>query len=206
LSPVGNSSCLYSKLFKNNQLKLLPELKHITDCTSFNKWLDTLYQKSWVVHLQKTTAHHNKTVKYLGRYLKRPPLSETRITKYDGENVTYVYHDHHDQSNKSKTMSVFDFIQRLVKHIPDSNFRLIRYYNWLSNRTRGKLLPIIYALIKQQPQYVKKVTWYDMFHKSFGYDPLLCKICKVIMEIDSVTFPTRRNILSQHQTLATTDL
>ena len=100
------------KLFKNNQLiKLLPELKHITDYTSFNKWLDTLYQKSWVVHLQRTTAHHNKTVKYLDRYLKRPPLSETRITKYDGENVTYVYHDHHDNDNKSKTMSVFDFIQ-----------------------------------------------------------------------------------------------
>ena len=192
------------KIFKNNQLKLLPELKHITDYTGFNKWLGTLYQKSWVVHLQKTTAHHNKTVKYLGRYLKRPPISETRITKYDGENVTCVYHDHHDNDNKSKTMSVFDFIQRLVKHIPDSNFRLIRYYNWLSNRTRGKLLPIIYALIKQQPQYTKKITWYDLFHKAFGYDPLLCKPCNVIMQIDSTTFPTRRNILSQHQALATT--
>jgi hypothetical protein len=90
-----------------------------------------------------------------------------------------------------------------------SNFYLQSGSNFAihyTNRTRGKLLPIIYELIKQQPQHTKKITWYEMFHKSFGYDPLLCKICKVIMEIDSVTFPTRRNILSQHQLLATTAL
>jgi Putative transposase. len=192
------------RLYKKQQLILLPELKHIQNYTEFNKWLQFLYQKSWVVHLQKTSSNHKRNVKYLGNYLKRPPLSETRITNYDGENITYFYHDHHDNDNKSKTMSVFDFIQRLIKHIPDSNFRLIRYYNWLSNRTRGKLLPIIYVLIKQQVQFIKKITWYDLFHKAFGYDPLLCKPCNVIMQIDSTSFPTRRHILSQHQVLAAT--
>lgn len=193
---------LLRKRYKDNQLTLPPQLLYVKNITDFNVFLDTLFQKSWVVHLQKVTHDHTKNIKYLGRYLKRPPLSETRILKYDGENITYKYHDHHDNANKSMQLKVSDFIGRIIKHIPDKNFRVIRYYNWLSNYHRGKLLPLIYKLINQEPATTKPISWFSMFYNTFGYDPLLCKPCNVIMELIDVLFPTRTCIISSHKELA----
>ena len=188
---------------KNHQLRLPPQISHITTYAQFNQWLNMLYQKSWVVHLQIPSANHYRNVKYLGNYLKRPPIAETRINKYDGESVTYSYHDHEENCTSRTTLSVEDFIKRIIKHIPDNNFRVIRYYNWLSNRTCGGLLPLVFQLINQPSKPSKKVTWYSLFYSSFGYDPLYCWACDIIMQLVNVAFPTKQDILSQHQKVAT---
>lgn len=193
-------------LYKTNQLNL-PTSLNINSYTAFNAWLDCLYNKNWVIHLQKKSNNHHKNVRYLSRYLKRPPISETRIKSYDGQNVTYEFKDYYNnQKTASHTMSVDDFIGRLIKHIPDQNFRLIRYYNWLSNRTRSKLLPIVYELIKHVAKLIKKINWRTLFHKTFGIDPLECPICKAIMSFKSAEFATLNNILECHNIIATNKL
>jgi hypothetical protein len=191
-------------LYKNDDLKLPPALQGFNSYTAFNSWLNFLYNKSWVVHLQKKSHDYKRNIKYLGRYLKRPPMAETRITKYDGKNVTYRFLDHHDKSLSYMTLPVKEFIKRLIIHIPDTNFRLIRYYNWLSNKTRSKLLPIVYELLKQVASVLKKISWRSMFQRAFGSDPIECQLCKLTMDLTSVTFVTKNNLLDQHKILATT--
>ena len=192
------------QLYKNGELKLPPELQKIcTSYTAFNSWLNMLYNKSWVVHLQKTCSDHKRNIKYLGRYLKRPPMAETRILAYDGQNVTYRFLDHHDKQMSTIKLPVEEFIKRLIQHIPDLHFRLIRYYNWLSNRTRGKLLPIVFELIKQTPQMIKQISWSELFYKSFAYDPLLCKTCNLIMRLTKTVFPNNKNLFNLHKQLST---
>jgi len=190
------------KLFKQNALQLPPQLKHITTYAEFNSWLDFIYQKAWVVHLQKKKASHKHNVEYVGRYLKRPPLAETRITNYDGEKVTFYYLDHYDKQRTLVSMPVFEFIARLIRHIPDSNFRLIRYYNWLSNRTRSKLLPIVYQLVKHQIKYSVTVNWQSLFQASFGIDPLSCPKCNTSMLLSSISQPSMNSLLCSHRDLA----
>lgn len=189
-------------LYKQGKLQMLPELKHLNTYTKFNQWLDFLYQKSWVVHLQKKSDNHKHNVEYVGRYLKRPPIAETRITQYDGKNVTFQYLSHYTKQKTSITLTVPDFIARLIRHIPDTNFRLIRYYNWLSNRTRSKLLPIVYELVKHQAIHFANVTWRELYKRSFGIDPLICAICKVTMTLQSICTPSNRSLLTQHESLA----
>ena len=109
-------------------------------------------KKKWVVHFAPQCKNHFRNVEYLGRYLKRPPIGETRIKHYDGKMVTYAFYDHHDKEIKEQTMSAIDFIMRLIRHIPDKYFRVVRYYNWLSTRTRGKWLPFIYEQLNQAPK------------------------------------------------------
>jgi hypothetical protein len=191
------------KLYKAGQLILPPALHHINNFTQFNAWISTLYQKTWVVHLQKKSKNHKQNIKYLGRYLKRPPISETKIKQYDGINVTYQYKDHHDNSIDTITMPVDDFIARLIRHIPDKGFRLIRYYNWLSNRTRSTLLPLVYKLINQCPELIKKINWRALFYKTFGKDPLKCPVCDAIMSWIKTTRPTVYSILDNHENIAT---
>ncbi len=192
------------ELYSDGKLILPPSLNHLTSYTSFNSWLNFLYHKNWVVHLQKKCSDHRKNIKYLGRYLKRPPMAETRIIKYDGSFVSYLFMDHHDKQRTMVTLDVEEFIKRLIRHIPDSNFRMIRYYNWLSSRNRATLLPKVFLLLNLTPQAHNTVTYHSLFFAAFGYDPLQCQNCKSFMILDAISYPPKSNITSHHQELAIT--
>lgn len=155
---------------------------------NFNSILDKNYKKQWVVHLGKPSSH-KRTVEYLGQYLKRPPIGEARIKSYDGKNVTFNYLDHYDKKIKTFITPVIDFIKRLISHIHDKYFRVVRYYGILSNRRIGKDLPLFNELLVLENQEVKKkksykkekITFRSLFIKTFGRDPLECPKCKVTM-------------------------
>ncbi len=42
-----------------------------------------------------------KAAKYVGRYIARPAIAESRIQGYDGETVTFSYEDHVTGETKS---------------------------------------------------------------------------------------------------------
>lgn len=189
--------------FKKGNLILPPRLNHLKSYKDFGSWMTLLYNKTWVVHLNKQSDNIKFNVEYLGKYLKRPPIGETRIKKYDGKSVTFEYLDHYSDTKQILTLPVLEFIARLIAHIPDKNFRNIRYYGFLANRVRGKLLPIVYQLLDMK-NIIKKVykTWRFMIKDSFGYDPLKCKICNTIMELKEFILPLTQPILSLHEEIA----
>lgn len=177
---------LFRTLYKNDNLKL-PQ-KYNSDYL-FNEWMESLYKMKWYIYLQKPSDDHTRNVNYLGRYLKRPPISETRIEKYDGENVTFKFLDHYKNETQHITMSVMQFIGSLVRHIPDIHFRSLRYYGFLSNRTRGVLLPIVYKAIGQhKPKQIKRINWRKMIWLNFGKDPLVCPKCNIYMRLNQTYY------------------
>lgn len=190
--------------FKNNNLKLPSELKYIKSYDAFSSWTSQFYNTTWVVHLKKQSDNMRNNVEYLGKYLKRPPIGETRIKHYDGKNVTYEYLDHYHNTTELMTLPVLDFIGRLIAHIPDKNFRNIRYYGFLANRVRGKLLPIVYNLLEMKNVIKTKVytPWRKMIQLTFKYDPLKCPHCKTIMKLDRVSYPSTNSLLHRHQEIA----
>lgn len=182
---------VFRDLYKSDLLKLPPELNHIKDYSSFNSWLDTLYRKQWVVHLSNPSADHQRIIEYLGRYIRRPPIGETRINNYDGEIVDFSFLDHHTGEYQNTSLPVFEFIKRLICHIHDKHFRVIRYYNWLSNRTRGELLPIVRRLldIEYSKNLILKITWRQMILKIYKEDPVICKTCNCEMVLIGYEHP-----------------
>ncbi len=193
---------LIRTLAKEKTLKLPRDLKNLS-YTAFNAWLNQLYQKKWVVYLQKQSKDHKRNVKYLGKYLKRPPISETKILHYDGQSVTYKFFEHTSKQYQTKTLPVLEFIGRLVTHIHDKYFRSIRYYGWLSNRTRGVLLPNVYQLIHCViPTHTDIQTWRAMILAEFGIDPLQCPKCKDVLCLTGCHFPEKVGaLLEQHETI-----
>ncbi len=192
---------ILQKAYDDGHIKCPKTLKQIKTSADFATWLGPLYKKKWVVHLSKPSANHHQNVKYLGRYLKRPPMSEARILSYDGNSVTYCYQDHQEKKQCSLTLPVFEFIKRLITHIPDLNFRMIRYYSWLSNRTRGKMLPTIYAFLRQDSSALNKanVSWRALHIKTFGIDPLLCPTCQRELELYTTSFAQPKiKLLEKH--------
>ena len=66
-------------------------------------------------------------IKYIGRYLGRPVIATSRIDSYDGDNVTFHYNRHEDDKYVVETIPAIDFIKRLIRHIPEKHFKMIRY-------------------------------------------------------------------------------
>jgi hypothetical protein len=196
---------LLRKEFKQGKLKLPPALNHIRSYTEFCAWTALLYEKTWVVHLNKQSDNPAANILYLGRYLKRPPISETRIQAFDGNSVTYTFLDHYTDTVETMTLPVMDFIARLIAHIPDAYFRNIRYYGFLSNRTRTKLLPIVYNLLNETKDILAKkiyIPWRQMIKNTFHYDPLACKVCGAIMTLCYGVFPKSGPITQIHKEIA----
>jgi hypothetical protein len=195
---------LLRKQYQAGKLKLPRNLKHVKNYSAFNSWLNFLYTKKWVVNLQKPSKNHKRNIEYLGKYLKRPPIGETRIKKYDGKYVTFEYLDHYDNSKKNITMPVMEFIGKVVSHIHDANFRCIRYFGFLANRVRGKLLPLVHALLNSTTNLAKKIyiPWRTMIIESLGFDPLICPNCRNNLLLSNISFASKINFLSMHKQIA----
>lgn len=90
------------KLFKAGELKPPPAHKGIRSYESFNSYLTQFYKKEWYVHLGKSLESADFTVRYVGRYGKRPVIAESRITAFDGVSVTFEYRDRATKNKRQK--------------------------------------------------------------------------------------------------------
>ncbi|MEX3583119.1 MAG: transposase [Burkholderia sp.] len=100
--------------------------------------MDRHHSKPWIVHFAKPSDSHVRNVNYLGRYIKRPRLSQSRLMHYDGKTVTVDYLNHRGGQHRIAECETQAFIGRFVEHIPDKHFRMINVYD--AGITRGKSL------------------------------------------------------------------
>lgn len=64
-------------------------------------------------------------IKYVTRYLSKPVMIESRIIDYDGTYVTFWYQRHEDDKIVIEKVHAYEFISRLIIHIPEENFKYI---------------------------------------------------------------------------------
>ena len=94
--------------------------------------------KGFYVHANTEIKSAKVAAKYIGRYIGRPAIAESRILDYDGENVTFKYTRHDDNKEIIDTVPVYEFIKKLIIHIPEKNFKMIRNFGIYSRRSKGK--------------------------------------------------------------------
>lgn len=120
-------------------------------------------------------------IKYVCRYVARPVMAESRIIDYDGEFVTFWYQRHNDDLIIIEKIHVFEFILRLIIHVPDYNFKQIRFYGAYHNSTIFKI-DVAKLLTKEKADYkIKLNNWRSLILLSFKSDPLNCPVCKNVM-------------------------
>ncbi|MCM3652230.1 transposase [Metabacillus litoralis] len=99
--------------------------------------------KGFYVYAPKQRGNVKEQLKYIGRYIRRPAISLGRIEEYDGQFVTFKYIDKTDGKEKRETISVEEFIGRLIRYIPDENFKTIRYDEVYSRRIKKKAKELV---------------------------------------------------------------
>lgn len=168
------------KLMRDSfQTALLNELqKHLGD--SFKKVKASIYKNhknGFYVYAKPNKCNPKTVIKYIGRYLGRPVIATSRIDDYDGENVTFHYHRHEDETLVTETIPALEFIERLIPHIPEKHFKMIRYYG-LYARHRESDQKLNRAISKEKHKfYLSLNKWRECILSSFGYDPLKCPQC-----------------------------
>lgn len=178
-------------LFKNHSL--IPSDKALfSNYTSFNNFLNTLYQKTWFVHLGKSLDNASFTIRYIGRYTKRPVIAEGRITSYDGKYVQFFFKDKYSNKTLFLNFTVDKFIALLIRHIPDKHFRQIRYAGIFASRVKSSLTAIARNLLFQiKPSSAKIISWRERIINFTGKDPLLCPKCFKQMFLTSIAYPNK---------------
>ncbi|MEK7114001.1 MAG: transposase, partial [Patescibacteria group bacterium] len=97
------------------------------------------YPNGFAAYIKPERLHSGKRlIKYIGRYIRHPAIANSRIIDYNGRGVTFYYEDHNGKNIQFKTMSVFDFISAIIQHIPERNFRMVRYYGVYSRNNIGR--------------------------------------------------------------------
>ena len=119
---------------------------------NLNQLLNQLYNKKWYINIWEKLKSLAFTVNYIWRYAKRPVIAETRIKSFDDDNVSFSFKDRVTQKDTIITLPVLDFIWKIIKHIPDKNFRIIRYSWIFANRIKTKILLIVQNLLSKSKQ------------------------------------------------------
>ena len=143
-----------------------------------------------------TIKNSRQMANYLARYASHPAISERRILKFDKETnlVTWFYDPHEDDLKENEeeklgrqiiTEDAKKFMERLIIHIPDKGFQLVRYYGFYANKNKVRRSYDTKKLFtnKDIESLVLRLEWKHGILYAFGYNPLLCK-CGTEMEIN----------------------
>lgn len=137
-------------------------------------------------------SNSSDSVKYIIRYTGRPAMAQSRILDYDGQFVTFYYDRHEDNQRVTEKIHVFDFIKRLIIHIPDEQFKMIRYYGlYAKDYIHSSLLKRLDT--KERKLFRKRHShWRARLLLAFGIDPLWC-LCGHKMELIGI-FQSGKNV------------
>lgn len=127
------------------------------------------------VHKDGVIKHPKHIARYLGRYVRHPAIANSRIDWFDKINLKVGFHyETHEQQKIDVVMSTDDFISALIQHIPEPQFKMIRYYGAYARHQRRNYKTFLQSSMEQ-----KKLT-------SFGVQKpekiLFCPFCGGKME------------------------
>ena len=135
-----------------------------------------VWNKDWVVHC-KPAGDGRAVLKYLGAYIFRVAISDSRIVRYDGENVTFKYQEVGASKWKIQKVAVHEFMRRYLQHVLPHGFMKVRHYGFLSHnfglpieRVRELISMLYEAFAELLPKLEKPQK-----------KPMLCSACKTEM-------------------------
>lgn len=174
---VPNSYFPHEAMRKTWQYNLLTNLKKSLPSTEANsRFINSLFKKypnGFYVYLPKKgrIVRKRDIARYVGRYVRHPAIANSRITEYDGINVKYWYKDN-EEKRYDCSLPVMDFIKSIIQHIPERQFKMIRYYGIYSRKLKRKYQ----AFLGQQSIRQLKLP------KSTSERCIICPNCGHLME------------------------
>jgi len=177
--------------YKSEELTFNGKIESFQEKRSFNELLSGLYKQEWVVYCKAPFKNAETVMDYIGRYTHRVAITNDRIVKLEGDEVTFKYRDRNDDDKiKYLPLDAFEFIRRFLFHVLPDGFMKIRHYGILSNRNKKDKLLLCQDLAGNSGQVEdpglcsgdgecgdKKERWEDLLFRITGIDPRICPYC-----------------------------
>lgn len=166
--------------YQQNELKLPDKLTDKLLKSNFNKLLDQIMTKDWVVYAKPPFAKTEDVINYLGRYTHKIAISNHRILSCDEQSVAFKWRDYAD-NNKEKIMYLKpeEFIRRFLSHVVPNGFMRIRSFGFLANACKANNINNIQQQLKYKPEKTdEKKDVATLWFKLTGKNITLCPICK----------------------------
>jgi hypothetical protein len=150
--PVRVLSRLFRRLFLEQltalhpQLKFYGKLEYLANRKAFRSYLDPARKTDWVVYAKRPFSGPNAVLEYLSRYTHRVAISNSRITGYDHQTVTFKWKDYRAKGHqrfKTMQLTADEFMRRFLIHILPTGFHRIRHFGLLANHHRKQNLQLI---------------------------------------------------------------
>ena len=148
----------------------------------FASMLNKLRHLTWYAYIGASLLDPRFRIQYIGRYTKRAVMAEYRITSYDGKIIRFSYRDDAEGAKTSfMTLKVHTLIGRLIRHIPDKHFPMIRYAGLFCNRWKEPYLSQARIALNQTDHDDTHTgtlpSWTERRSEYRGIDPLICPNC-----------------------------
>jgi hypothetical protein len=127
----------------------------------------------WSIKIQ-SFDNKRQFLQYGGRYVRRPPIAQRRITWIGRRNVRFWYKDKKLRRRVEVECSPEEFVDRWARHIPERYQHSVRGFGLFGPRTVGQTSEAIFAILGQERKpRPKPRRWADSIKLDFGHDPLL---------------------------------
>ncbi len=176
LFPVRAMSKVFRGMFLKMAREALPEIQIPSEALS----------RDWVVYAKPAPKNVDRLIGYLGRYVHRIAISNSRITSMANGKVSFSWKDSRDSKKKTTVLPVFEFMRRYLQHVLPSRFHKVRYFGFMSpsNRRRFRRVRL---LLWMKAGYAFPMK--ERLPKEF-----LCRICEkgTLVKIGAF-FPSSRS-------------
>ncbi len=146
--------------------------------------------KKWVVNVQRPFRDASHLLGYLGRYVHRIALSDSRLKEVTPDRVTFTTRD-----GKTASMRPVMFLHRFLQHVLPQGFHKVRHGGLYASTRKGGRLDQARALLEQQIDPVeaekKKAETAETLAK-FAFEGQRCPVCNGIMVPMNVSMPRLR--------------
>jgi hypothetical protein len=154
----------------------------VTHC-QLRRVLHRLGRTKWPVQIMDRYAHGQGVATYLARYLRGGPLKPSRIVSWDDQTVTFRYAANQDLDAQGRgkrkllALSVTDFFQRWLLHVPPSGLQVVRAYGLSASTKREALAQSRQALGQASVTVPPALDWQTYCAQQGERHPECCPVC-----------------------------
>ena len=135
--------------------------------------LRTQHGREWNVFISRTGSKTYR-LRHDGRYIRRPPVAQHRLTWIENDQIEYLAKDTRNRQFVPVRYAKENFVDILIQHVPNRGAHAMRYFGLMSPRCKAKLWAAVFVLINQrQKPRPPRLPWRWLRIRTFGADPLL---------------------------------
>ena len=176
----GKFLALLNTFYQEGKLSFSSSCGKLRNYYEWNEFKKTLYDKDWCPYTKETFNGFGNAIEYLGRYTHKIAISNSRILSVTETEVTFSARGKKKGDPKRKiTLDHTEFIRRYLMHVLPHGFQKIRYYGFLSNRSKSKNLKLIFRLQGYQRfrQRYAGLSMSELLKAVWGIDTCVCPVC-----------------------------